>query len=77
MKNDPDTCPFSTERADLIDQLNEAIFLARVAWQLSPGRLAHMARTFRFVGETDQAAALELRAGQPGQVRINYQDIHR
>jgi hypothetical protein len=63
------------DRADLIDQLNGLIFLARVSWRLSPGRLAHMARTLRFVGEMDQAAAHATRAGQPMQLRIKYEDI--
>jgi hypothetical protein len=48
---------YRRDRADLIDQLNGLIFLARVSWRLSPGKLAHMARTLRFVGEMDQAAA--------------------
>ena len=77
MNSDIDTFDFATETADLVAQLSGLIFLGRVAWQLSPERLPHMARIFHFVGETDQAAALRARVGQSGQLRIKYQDICR
>jgi hypothetical protein len=75
MTSDPDPCALPAETADLLAQLNGLIFLGRVAWQLSPERLPHMARIFHFVGETDQTAARNRQAGQPVHVRINYKDI--
>jgi hypothetical protein len=75
MDSDPDTFDFAAETAELLAQLKGLIFLAHVAWRLSPKRLPHMARIFRFVGETDQAAALAARTGKPRRLRIKYEDI--
>ncbi|MGF7212788.1 hypothetical protein GGE65_007423 [Skermanella aerolata] len=75
MSNDPDTFDFAVETAELVAQLSGLILLAHVAWRLSPTRFAHMARVFHFVGETDQGAALRVRMGKAGGVRIKYQDI--
>jgi hypothetical protein len=75
MSSDPDPFDFAVERAELVAQLSGLIFIAHVAWQLSPKRFPHMARIFRFVGEKDQAAALHARTGQSGRLRIEYQDI--
>lgn len=77
MNSDPDTFDFAVERAELVAQLSGLVFLAHVAWRLSPSRLPHMARVFHFVGETDQAAALRMRVGKAGRVSIRYQDICR
>lgn len=75
MNSDPKNFDFAAETAELIAQLSGLIFLAHVAWRLSPERLPHMARIFHFVGETDQTAARNRQAGRPVHVRINYEDI--
>lgn len=75
MIDNPDICARSTQNAELVAQLSGLIFLAHVAWQLSPNRLPHMARIFHFVAEMNQAAALSTRTGLPAPSRINYNDI--
>jgi hypothetical protein len=57
--------------ANLIEHLNGLIFMARVTWQLSSGKCADIARTFRFVGHMHQAAAVARRDDQLSGLHIS------
>ena len=56
--------------ANLIDQLNGLIFMARVTWQSSSGKCADISRTFQFVARMHQNAALAYRDNPVSGVQI-------
>jgi hypothetical protein len=53
------------DRAELVDQLDNLIFQAEVAWRLPSGKHAGMVRTFRLVGQVHEAAAQARLNGRP------------